>query len=624
MPSQARSRCSQTISLSTWTQCAIATKSVLFAQEHSRRLALTLSRLSGLCDLVRCTGIYNFWMCTSLTKPSSCFFSLLVEFLGGERSLIISLAGRPPTPHSFPLNFCLPPVDMSDPFSFLSVKRGILQYTQVKPALAFITMILKATGSYSEGTLKANNGYTYLSVVYNVSITIALYSLLLFWQTTHTDLKPFRPLPKFICIKGLLFMTFWQGFAISILVSAKAIKVPGYTSDDAALAISDALICCEMPIFALLHLYSFSHMDYVDTTLQHAGRLPLSYAIRDSLFGYRDVLHDSLVTIRGQGFSYSTFESSESAVHAGAARANRIRAGLRYANGGKQKYWLPLPGEASRDREPAQKTWKAFLRHPLDGLQSAFEESRTLEQGYSSLTAAQADGLVHDDPRIDLPGPSARPHRHFDLADSDNSSLEFDEPEATEEDLYKDARQLEFGDWNNPVLDATKEEARRRRRAEEDEAIFGPGSDLRDKGKKAVQNPVSMFPATRQRAEARGKGKNTLPEGCVDLVVEDPAAEEEVAEYERAKGDVTALAGKERKVWKQLFEEDEHHAAAAGPSSQSAPIQVTLDDRSPDQEDVVNPSQQSEESVVLAEEVPPPKVSPSWLPGGSLPSWPYV
>lgn len=75
---------------------------------------------------------------------------------GGERSLIISLAGRPPTPHSFPFNRCLPPVDMSDPFTFLNVKRGVLQYTQIKPVLAFITMILKATGSYSEGTLKVS------------------------------------------------------------------------------------------------------------------------------------------------------------------------------------------------------------------------------------------------------------------------------------------------------------------------------------------------------------------------------------------------------------------------------------------------------------------------------------
>lgn len=516
---------------------------------------------------------------------------------------------------------------MSDPFSFLSVKRGILQYTQIKPVLALITMVLKATGTYSEGTLKANNGYTYLSIVYNISITVALYSLLIFWQSkhcprashlanakpasvaTHVDLKPFRPLPKFVCIKGLLFMTFWQSFFISILVSAKAIKLPGYKSDDAALAISDALICCEMPIFALLHLYSFSHTDFVDHSLHHAGRLPLSYALRDSLFGYRDVLHDSLVTIRGQGFSYSTFESSESAVHAGAARANRIKAGLRYANGGKQKYWLPLPGEAARDKDVTQKSWKAFLRHPMDGLQSAFEQQRILEQGYSPITTVQAEHQVRDDPRIDLPAQSAQPHRHYDLANSDESSLEFDAPEDTEEELYQDARQLEFGDWNNPVLDATKEEARRRRRAEEDEAIFGKPTLPISEPPKAIASTVSMFPAARPKKRSN-KGKEKLPEGCVDLVVEDSALEEEVAEYERLKGDSNVNGGKEKKVWRQVYDSQPE----AGPSEPQR-IQVTLDDRSGEHDDVINHSQEPEESHVLSQEVDPPSATENtWQP----------
>lgn len=30
---------------------------------------------------------------------------------------------------------------------------------------------------------KANNAYTYISVVYNISISVALYSLVIFWQS---------------------------------------------------------------------------------------------------------------------------------------------------------------------------------------------------------------------------------------------------------------------------------------------------------------------------------------------------------------------------------------------------------------------------------------------------------
>lgn len=59
--------------------------------------------------------------------PPSCFFTLLVEYLGGERSLIILLHGRAPIAHLWPVSIFFPPMDVSDPFTFLGLKRGILR-----------------------------------------------------------------------------------------------------------------------------------------------------------------------------------------------------------------------------------------------------------------------------------------------------------------------------------------------------------------------------------------------------------------------------------------------------------------------------------------------------------------
>jgi len=47
-----------------------------------------------------------------IARPSYCFFALLVEYLGGERSLLILAHGRPPTKHPFPFNFVLRPMDV--------------------------------------------------------------------------------------------------------------------------------------------------------------------------------------------------------------------------------------------------------------------------------------------------------------------------------------------------------------------------------------------------------------------------------------------------------------------------------------------------------------------------------
>ena len=66
------------------------------------------------------------------------------------------------------------------------------EYAQVKPVLAMVTLILKATGKYNDGDLTAKSGYLYNSIVYNVSIFLALYCLALFWMCVNEDLTTFR------------------------------------------------------------------------------------------------------------------------------------------------------------------------------------------------------------------------------------------------------------------------------------------------------------------------------------------------------------------------------------------------------------------------------------------------
>jgi len=84
---------------------------------------------------------------------------LLINFLGGERALIIMMHGRKPVHHLWPLNHCLPLVDISDPHTFLAIKRGILQYAWLKPILGLAAIIMKSTGTYKEGYLGLDSGY---------------------------------------------------------------------------------------------------------------------------------------------------------------------------------------------------------------------------------------------------------------------------------------------------------------------------------------------------------------------------------------------------------------------------------------------------------------------------------
>ena len=52
--------------------------------------------------------------------------------------------------------------------------------------------------------------YLWIAIIYNVTYSLALYALLLFYLGTHDLLAPFNPLLKFAMVKLVVFLTFWQ------------------------------------------------------------------------------------------------------------------------------------------------------------------------------------------------------------------------------------------------------------------------------------------------------------------------------------------------------------------------------------------------------------------------------
>ncbi|ORX33656.1 organic solute transporter Ostalpha-domain-containing protein [Kockovaella imperatae] len=434
------------------------------------------------------------------------FFQLLITYLGGERSLLIILHGRPPAPHPTPFNWIYKPMDVSDPWTLLNLKRGVLQYVQVKPFLVIATIVLKATGLYQEGRFSADSGYTYVSILYNASICLSLYCLAMFWVCVSRDLTPFRPVPKFLCVKGILFFSFWQGIAVSLLVAAGLIKKVGVYTDAEHMsqALVDSLICFEMPIFAIAHQYAFRASDYIDPSLKHQARLPFTYALRDA-FGLKDVWEDSKDTFRGQGISYQAYEPAEGALHYGLGRQKRIRAGLRYSKGGKAKYWLPTPGSSLTRGE----------RGPIASLKRKLDKRRAAREGYAPLLPEQAARVVHDDPeesndgfhRPEWSGLSTGLFTQSDSDGSDAASLDFDSVTDDEDNSYERARRIGYAGF--PNIDVSQEEAKRKR-WEEEEAILAGRRNDRTPGP-SRQGSSSKVPTTEN---GKGKGKQAVYGAC--------------------------------------------------------------------------------------------------------------
>lgn len=88
----------------------------------------------------------------------------------------------------------------------------------IKPITAVLAIVLDKYGVYNEGHFDLKSGYFYLAIINNISISLSLYCLVLFYMATEERLKPFNPFAKFLCIKAILFFSFWQSCAFIILL----------------------------------------------------------------------------------------------------------------------------------------------------------------------------------------------------------------------------------------------------------------------------------------------------------------------------------------------------------------------------------------------------------------------
>jgi hypothetical protein len=86
----------------------------------------------------------------------------------------------------------------------------VLQFVILKPILVFVTLVLYGSGLYEDGSFSARDGYLYITLVYTISYTGALAALVLFYVACKDLLRPFYPFSKFVIIKSVVFLTFWQ------------------------------------------------------------------------------------------------------------------------------------------------------------------------------------------------------------------------------------------------------------------------------------------------------------------------------------------------------------------------------------------------------------------------------
>jgi ABC-type Fe3+-siderophore transport system permease subunit len=196
------------------------------------------------------------------------FMKFLLNYLNAEMDLEANLEMKAQVGHIFPL-CCLRNWEMGREFVH-NCKHGILQYTVVRPITTALAFILEMAGVYGDDEYRADVAFPYIIVVNNFSQFVAMYCLVLFYKANKDELKPMSPLGKFLCIKSVVFFSFFQGVAISILVNTGVVwNIFGTTEKDndskaVSSSLQNFLICIEMFFAAIAHHYAFSYRAYVD------------------------------------------------------------------------------------------------------------------------------------------------------------------------------------------------------------------------------------------------------------------------------------------------------------------------------------------------------------------------
>ena len=131
------------------------------------------------------------------------FMQLLIQYLGGEKLLIVHLELKRKVRRPWPWHNYTK-INLDQTF-FLRMKQGVLQFVIIKPITALLALVADRLEMYGDGSFAFDKAFIYLSFVNNVSVSISLMWLVLFYTTTEDRLRPYRPLSKFLWIKAILF-----------------------------------------------------------------------------------------------------------------------------------------------------------------------------------------------------------------------------------------------------------------------------------------------------------------------------------------------------------------------------------------------------------------------------------
>ncbi|CAF0906812.1 unnamed protein product [Adineta steineri] len=255
------------------------------------------------------------------------FLSLCYEYLGGEGAIMAEIRGKYIHRSWWTCTCCLSNQEYT--ISFLRFcKQATLQFCLVKPLMSVVTLVLQSFDKYKDGDFSVTGGYLYLTIIYNISVSVALYGLFLFYAATKDILAKYDPVLKFLTVKSVIFLTFWQGVLLAIFEQLGIIQAfQGKTNlsvGTVAAGWQSFFICIEMCLASIALRFAFPHEPYIlrenylpSTTIHvgqggQGGRIVTMQSISNNLketMNPKDIMHDAIHNFHPQYRDYTQYNA---------------------------------------------------------------------------------------------------------------------------------------------------------------------------------------------------------------------------------------------------------------------------------------------------------------------------
>lgn len=176
------------------------------------------------------------------------FLSFLIAVLGrGNRETAVQVLAchadhlKPPT-SCFKSYYYPPPETSSSAMAsavLMECQILAMQFVLIRPVTSILSFVSDTLVVYDTASPNEADRYSYfespnfyIAMITNVSVFFAFNGLLKFYHAVRDDLRWCQPFSKFLSVKSIVFLTFWQGLLVTIIVNVHyhgggAAAVPG-------------------------------------------------------------------------------------------------------------------------------------------------------------------------------------------------------------------------------------------------------------------------------------------------------------------------------------------------------------------------------------------------------------